>query len=292
VNALPEITNVSTECTPDNAMYSVTFDAVGVTISSDFGDPLGNTISNIAEGQDIIITITDANTGCQNVMNVASPLCACDPAPTPIGADATICDGDAIPELSATVGADERVDWYDVATGGSPIASGPTYTPVIAGAGSITVYAEAVNTTTGCTSDVRLALTLTVNPLPTISFDTPVCSSDLTTYSVAFTTTSTVISTTAGDISGSSIINIPEGVDIDVVVEDATTTCSDQFTVTAIACECDDIAAPVVVSTADICIGEFNPILEVSTVAGTTVNWYADMTTTTTLAEKGRSLAI
>ena len=60
--------------------------------------------------------------------------------------------------IAASVGTNEVVDWYAAAGGGTPIA-----TPTLTNAGSVTAYAEARNTITGCVSLTRTPVTLTIN---------------------------------------------------------------------------------------------------------------------------------
>ncbi len=69
------------------------------------------------------------------------------------------CSGATIPTLSATVNANETVDWYDASTGGTLLLSGNTsYTP--SGAGSY--FAEARNTISGCISNSRTEIIVTL----------------------------------------------------------------------------------------------------------------------------------
>jgi len=70
--------------------------------------------------------------------------------------------------ITATPGSGETIDWYAASTGGTALLSGNTSytTPSIS---STTVYyAEARNTTTGCVSATRTAVTATVNALPSV----------------------------------------------------------------------------------------------------------------------------
>ena len=87
--------------------------------------------------------------------------CTAPAAPTS-GGNQTICAGETIPALTVTV-ASGTADWYSQASGGTQLASNSlTYTP--SGAG--TFYAETDNG--GCLSPNRAAVTLTVNPGPTL----------------------------------------------------------------------------------------------------------------------------
>ena len=60
-------------------------------------------------------------------------------------------------------------NWYTVASGGTPVGTGTTYTTPLITA-STTYYAEAVNATTGCTSTTRTAVAVTFLPkLPSLT---------------------------------------------------------------------------------------------------------------------------
>ena len=68
--------------------------------------------------------------------------------------------------ITATPGAGETIDWYAAATGGTPLLSGNTsYTTPSISATTI-YYAEARNSTAGCLSVTRTAVTATVNSVP------------------------------------------------------------------------------------------------------------------------------
>ena len=66
--------------------------------------------------------------------------------------------------VSAVASAGATIDWYDAVTGGTLLASGTlTYAPTGINAGTYTVYAQARNTSTQCTSAARTSATLTIN---------------------------------------------------------------------------------------------------------------------------------
>ncbi|QNF32182.1 T9SS type A sorting domain-containing protein [Adhaeribacter swui] len=85
-------------------------------------------------------------------------------APTS-GGDQSTTYGSANPTLSASAGSDQTLAWYDVPTGGEPIATGTTFTSPAITAGTYTYYAEARNSS-GCASAVRTPVTLTINKRP------------------------------------------------------------------------------------------------------------------------------
>ena len=72
----------------------------------------------------------------------------------------TVCPPNPIPTLTATatVPAGHTVIWYDAATNGNVVGS-----PALSSAGTVTYYAASINTTTGCQSSIRSAVTLTIN---------------------------------------------------------------------------------------------------------------------------------
>jgi gliding motility-associated-like protein len=75
-----------------------------------------------------------------------------------------VCPGaDATLQVQGPV-AGYTYNWYNVATGGSPLATGTSYTVTNVTANA-TYYVEAVNTT-NCISATRTAVTITVNALP------------------------------------------------------------------------------------------------------------------------------
>ncbi|MBC5773789.1 T9SS type A sorting domain-containing protein [Pontibacter sp. KCTC 32443] len=112
------------------------------------------------------VQVTDGNSctssASEPVTVTVNPIPA---APTVTGGE--VCDQGEV-TLGATVGENGNdIRWYTAATGGSPVATGNTYTtPTITS--TTTFYASSYNTTTGCESE-RVAVVATVNPLPTVS---------------------------------------------------------------------------------------------------------------------------
>ena len=93
------------------------------------------------------------------------------PPPTS-GGDATICDGDPLPDLTATAAdPNHTVDWYDAAAGGSLLLAGSsTFSPPSAG----TYYAETRSTVANCAGPARTAVTLRATVL-TASTEPAIC---------------------------------------------------------------------------------------------------------------------
>jgi Ig-like domain-containing protein len=130
----------------------------GYTFSSTLEDP---TVSGLTAGT-YTYTVTATGGSLSNTNSTEVIVNSAPNVPTSMGNE-TICDGDAIPTLSASVNSGETVDWYDAASGGTLLLSGNTsYTPSTAGS----YYAEARNTTTGCVSSTRTVISITSNPCP------------------------------------------------------------------------------------------------------------------------------
>ncbi|WP_162427489.1 Ig-like domain-containing protein [Pontibacter pudoricolor] len=109
------------------------------------------------------VQVTDANTCTSNpsesIVVIVNPIPA-----TPVTVGGEVC-GQGEVTLTATVGGNGTlVRWYSDATGGTPIATGGTYTTASLSA-TTDYYASSFNETTGCESE-RVAVTATVNPLP------------------------------------------------------------------------------------------------------------------------------
>ena len=113
--------------------------------------------------------------------------------------DGTRC-GSGTVALSATTQAGSTIDWYQNATGGTPLSGGTGVTsfttPSISA--SAVYHAQARNTTTGCTSADRTAVTATVSNPPAVSNQ-----SGSSTYGAA--TTYTISATNATSYSATGL---------------------------------------------------------------------------------------
>jgi len=85
-------------------------------------------------------------------------------APSPSGGIGSCGPGSIT--LTAIPGANETIDWYAAASGGTALISGSASytTPVLSS--STTYYAEARNQATGCLSATRTSIVATINPVP------------------------------------------------------------------------------------------------------------------------------
>ncbi|MBK8280429.1 MAG: hypothetical protein IPK94_10015 [Saprospiraceae bacterium] len=210
IRAVPTLSIITTTCSADLTTYSISFASNG-TVSSSVGtiNNTTKTISNIPTGTNI--TLTSSSNGCSTTLNITAPSCTCPSLSAPIsGGNQTICSNESIPNLSANAtGINETIDWYDSSTSGNLLQQGSnTFTPSIAG----NYFAESRNTINGCKSSTRTPVSLIIRAVPTLSIITTTCSSDLTTYSISFTSNGTV-SSSIGTVNNTTktISGIPIG---------------------------------------------------------------------------------
>jgi hypothetical protein len=102
----------------------------------------------------------------------------------------TIC-GSGTTTLTAAASAGAKIDWYDSASGGSTLATGvgSFTTPTLSA--TTTYYAESRDTTTGCISVARTAVTATVRVVPTAGITNNTGSTELTCTRTAISVTAT-----------------------------------------------------------------------------------------------------
>ncbi|MFD0863314.1 T9SS type B sorting domain-containing protein [Sungkyunkwania multivorans] len=131
-------------------------------------------------------------------INLGSPFCSSlsepfqieiFPVPTkPVSrGDKVICIDESIPSLMVDAAAEESVRWFRFPTGGTPIANGTTFLSSTAG----TYYAEAFIPGINCVSQDRTAVSLTINPTPTVLpdvIDATLCTGQETKFLSAGTT--------------------------------------------------------------------------------------------------------
>ncbi|MFD2607404.1 PA14 domain-containing protein [Euzebyella marina] len=171
---------------PTTYTLEVTVSAGSVTSTNGTVSNLGGNVWRIADvpdGTDITVTVSQGN--CSRNLPVTAPNCTCPTVNAPVsGGDQEFCAGSPVPTLTATVGNNETVNWYDSISGGTWLQSNSTsYTPSSAG----TYYAETINTFTGCTSNSRTAVRAIQNALPVVDAgpNVQICDGDSTTLTAS-----------------------------------------------------------------------------------------------------------
>ena len=170
---LPEIRTDTVFCSPDLLTYNVLCEITpgDALLQSNMGAwsvlAAGSVLfSNIPRSMDLIVTATDQASGCSNQRTVPKFSCGCvsPDAPQSKG-DNSVCSDEPYPALEVqNISPGMAVDWYDVPSGGDPLASDVLqFTPVEGG----TYYAETRNIISNCKSLNRTPVVLAVKPAPT-----------------------------------------------------------------------------------------------------------------------------
>jgi hypothetical protein len=207
VNPLPTITidpAGTITCSPDLKTYTVPFKATtGATVTVDKGTVSGSTVTGVLSGETVTI-VADLN-GCKDTLSVTKQ-CTCPVINPPTGSNKEICQGDALPALTVTVDTGLEANWYAVATGGTVLKNGLSYTPTTTG----DYYVEAINPISKCKSTTRIKISLIPNPKPTLTADA-VCSADGLKYDVTVSTNAVSITSDKGTVSGMKVLGVTAG---------------------------------------------------------------------------------
>ena len=209
-------------------------------------------------------------------------------APTS-GGDQTECEANPTQTLTAaaTAPSGATVEWFDAPSGGNTVAS-----PTLSAVGTVTYYAQSNTASSGCVSNNRTPVTLTINSRPTIAI-TPAsqsCSADLTTYEVSVDVNRGTVSATEGTVTDNggnnwTIAGITSGNNITVTVTDSNT-CSESISINAPNCACPTVNAPT--SGGDQTECEENPLQTLTATAippsGASIVWYDAATGGNTVA--------
>ena len=143
--------------------YVISYQVNGGNYSQNLGaNSSGNlTVSNLEGGTYSNIKATNSKTNCaSNSLSetLVSPLA---PA-APVASAQEFCGPNTVVNLIATVGAGLEVKWYLNANGGTSLSTTEALT-------TRTYYAETFNPLTGCASDTRTSVAVTINNLPAMA---------------------------------------------------------------------------------------------------------------------------
>lgn len=220
----------------------------------------GTVNTNVIGVYTLTYTVTDAagNTSLPvtRTINVTDQT----PAAPLSGGNITVCSTTPIQSITAVAyaAAGNTVVWYDAAVGGNMVG-----VPGLSSIGTLTYYAEAVNTITTCKSLTRTPVILSIRPLPIADVGTnkAICKGGSATIGAAAVTGSTYIWTSSpvGFSSTASSVTVTPAVTTEyTLVETITATgCSKTSTVVVtIKTDCDDDGVPDVT---DNCPFVYNP---------------------------------
>ena len=127
----------------------------------------------------------------------------------------------------------------------------------------------------------EVSFTVEINQTPTATAQSISCNADLSTYEVVIDLSSgSISSTSAGNISGNTITDIPTGTDISIIFEE--NGCSDTLTISAPDCNCPTLEAPISNGDINLCENDTPVNLSVQWPAGADeIRWYNTPTSTT-----------
>ncbi len=167
INSLPTLSAGIPACSADLLTYSIPFTSDGVVTSSagtvSVAAAAAGIISGVPTGTNVVLTTT-SSAGCVATQTVNAPSCTCPIVNIPVSTgDKTICEGQAIPTLTVSVGSNEVAEWYDAPSGGNLLANGTSFTPNSETSNNGLFYVQARNTTNNCISNARVLVKLIVN---------------------------------------------------------------------------------------------------------------------------------
>ena len=230
----PNLTVSSAVC--NGTTYYVSFNSNG-TVTASAGTVIGNTVTGIVVGTNVILTSTAINgCGASTQTTVQSPASCTTPpvgctTPT-ISAGNGVCSGTGTYSVSITVSAGAQI------SASAGVVSGNSITGITLGT-AVTITA----TSGTCTSSVTVSspTDCTTPCLATaVSYSIGSCTGN--TYSVSITNPSGAsIVASAGTVTSTAIINIPVGTNVTIT---ATITGCTAQTVTLNAPFCCDLTAP------------------------------------------------
>ncbi len=213
---------------------------------------------------------------CSTVTSAPATLTVVQPAAPASGGDQVECADNPVQTLTATATPPpgSSLVWYDAPSGGNVVGS-----PTLSTVGTITYYAESQDSGSGCPSATRTAVSLTIQPRPTITVTgSPSCNIFLTAYSLEVTVSGGTVSSSAGTVTNAGgnvwdITDVPDGTDIILTVTDVNG-CVETLPVTAPDCSCPVVSAPTSGGNQAYCSGDPVPPVTATVGAGHTVDWY------------------
>jgi hypothetical protein len=157
----------------------------GTGNDANWDGPVGGTFIEDVSSSTITVTWTTVGTfrlkrtfptGCTGTPLYSSYYTVSSKPATPASNNNNRCGSGMVTLSTTLVSNATTVRWYDALIGGNLLATGLSYTPNLNN--TTTFYIESYNETTGCFSSPRVAVTATINPIPSLpSVGTSVCGS-------------------------------------------------------------------------------------------------------------------
>ncbi|TVR89353.1 MAG: gliding motility-associated C-terminal domain-containing protein [Saprospirales bacterium] len=281
VHSLPQITISGEECAPDLETYSITVTTEGDVVTASLGTVtnLGAgvfEVEGIPEGEDVLISIEDTDTGCESDSLFAGLDCPCPVVDAPVsGGDVFICQGANPESISATAGG-LQIDWYDSAMGGTLLEEdSEDFLP----AGPGTYYAEAVDPVNGCSSDDRTPVSLLEDDEPAYTELEVDCEASLESWYVNFESDAMNVEVSSGQLANITgdefmVSDIDTAVDLEITLWNEVEDCAITVEIETPECDCPQIDPPSTPGDVTICEGEDFVPVEAFSPAGHLIDWY------------------
>jgi gliding motility-associated-like protein len=237
-----------------------------------------------AEAETASGCISAARVAVQATLNLALPTVTLGSFVT------TQCDtGDFT--LTATTSSEAVIRWYDVATGGTALREGNSFTTPILTANT-TYYVEAVNCNGASTT--RTAVPLTLVPVPTITSAPNVSVCQFGTVTLTAQASAGTLNWYTAATGGTA--NVANATVSNINTATVTRYVSATTTVNGVSCEGPRVpvtvtmnALPVITGTGATIFGEASATISVNNVSETSVSWYSDAAASQLLLAGNRS---
>ena len=266
---------------------------VSVTVSATFGSDWGHVQSSIDGYQDHEIMTANASytwtnvqigsgaftfayqahddVGCGANGSYTIDIASCS-APTPSGTGGSACSGETVSLSGSGCTSGYTLKWFSDSGLSSEVGSGNNFTtPTLSS--TTNYYISCVSDADATCKSSAVTVTATINDAPSLSAGTPTCDASGTTYHVSVTSNGT-LSTTAGTVSGSSIINIPAGTDI--TITSTLNGCTSTTGVTSPTCSLPCTPPTPSGTGGSACSGETVNLSGSGCTSGFTLTWYSN----------------
>ena len=235
-----------------------------------------------------LVSVQDGSSTTCSQSQSGTAVITVNPNPTVVTVDQTVCAPSKVDLTAAAVtsGSTEGLTFTYWTDAGATTSYG---TPTAAVAGTYYIMG-----TDGSGCFAIQPVTVTVNPLPTISISTAAtCAPNLLTYSVSVSVSTGTVVSTAGNVANVgnvwTISAIPAGNNITLTVTDGTTNCQNTLAVNAPNCTCPVIGAPGSGGDQSYCAGGTIPSINATVPSGVTVDWYDSASGGTLLEQNNTS---
>jgi gliding motility-associated-like protein len=237
-------------------------------------------VDSVPSGSSVMLDVFYEPSGCTWSYTVTAASCDCAGLLPPISlGDTSVCDdGQPFPLLEVIVSSGFLGHWYTQPSGGVIINTGSSFVPPDAG----TYYVATYDPISDCESSDRVAITLTLLPIPTYEFTSDSCDATTQLYSFVFMTDADNVLPSQGtltDLGGSmyQVSDLNVGANFSLFLTNLQG-CSLTITFVIPNCGCPNLDAPISGGDQFFCEGSAIPAISASVPGGNTIDWYDTLT--------------